>query len=312
MYNKMFECTNCGKKFDHKSRYDVHLNKINPCTKKSSICEFCHKDYSSISVLNRHLKTCKISIVVETKLKYERKIDRIKEIYLNERLEALNEENMRLKNEIILLKSQTRNITINGDVDSINNGTVINKVSNREKYTHVFPLGKFKTDVVVNICVENARICDKLKIALGKGDVINPVLIIYKAVHMNSTYNEYKNISYKDGQFMAIVENQGWIPVSWEFICEKIYPEIDIVLRRTYDKMEYGSKKGNRAKNALESFYKMSIADIKELKNKVKETSTRVFNNHNIVGIISAESSKSSTDSYEYDSDSYESDEESS
>lgn len=300
----MFVCKKCKAKFEYYSYYERHISRISSCVNDPFACLPCNKIYQSKSALNKHLSKC------------------VYKLMDNQKKDLQGEFEMRLQHEIGLLKNAIikhsgNNITINGDVDiNNNNNTVINKLSKREKYTHVFPLGKFKTDVVLNICVENARICDKLKIALGKGDVINPVLIIYKAVHMNSTYNEYKNVSYKDGQFMAVVENQGWIPVSWEFICEKMDPEIDIVLRRAYDKMEYKSKKGNRAKDALESFYKMSIADIKELKNKVKETSTRVFNNHNIVGIISAESSKSSTDSYEYDSesdsDSYESDDESS
>lgn len=106
MYNKMFECIDCGAKFNHKSRYDAHINRITSCIPPTTTCQYCRKNYSSTSALNRHLKTCNLGILFETKMEYERKIDCMKIIHLNERIKSLTQENMQLKDEYMRFKTQ--------------------------------------------------------------------------------------------------------------------------------------------------------------------------------------------------------------
>nr|QZX42592.2 C2H2 type zinc finger protein [Mimivirus sp.]URM62527.1 C2H2 type zinc finger protein [Mimivirus sp.] len=69
----IFICNKCSKQFDHRSKYNRHLERIRSCTNRKNIsgsktskniidnkCKHCKRDFSRKDSLTRHSKVCKI------------------------------------------------------------------------------------------------------------------------------------------------------------------------------------------------------------------------------------------------------------
>ncbi|AUV59019.1 hypothetical protein [Acanthamoeba polyphaga mimivirus] len=78
----IYTCDKCSKQFDHKSKYNRHIERIRSCANKKNIsgsktakklpdhkCKYCKKKFSRKDSLNRHLNSCKIKNPVIKKSK---------------------------------------------------------------------------------------------------------------------------------------------------------------------------------------------------------------------------------------------------
>ncbi len=170
-----YVCKKCGTDFKKKWNYEYHINRKNPCIgtpinnlenreiKNEKIenienellieykCEYCMKEYSSSSNLNKHIKTCKIKINIENEKKdfLELKKEKSKKGYNSddnkeEKTKIIEKDNMinidyfkgkdieTIKNELIQLKSNVYQQLFNSDnekVISIN----LNENNNKNK-----------------------------------------------------------------------------------------------------------------------------------------------------------------------------------
>ncbi|QGR54392.1 zinc finger domain-containing protein [Moumouvirus maliensis] len=74
----IFTCDKCFKEFDHRSKYNRHLERIRSCVKKknisgskttrqviNNICKHCKREFSRKDSLARHLNTCKYKTVTK-------------------------------------------------------------------------------------------------------------------------------------------------------------------------------------------------------------------------------------------------------
>lgn len=101
-----YACDKCGKKYDHKSTYMHHINRLTDCKKlkqrKEEIskkidteCEKCMKVFTRKADLKRHVKSCKIIMIDNLKVEL---YDKIKEEIKKELLEELQKE---IKKELL-------------------------------------------------------------------------------------------------------------------------------------------------------------------------------------------------------------------
>lgn len=303
----MWKCDKCSSLFQYRYQYDRHLNKKIPCDSVNidMACEYCEREFYSVYTKNRHVDKCKYNYNSKLAECYNKIATLKKELDNSKNLLLIQKDN-----EIVTLKTICTNLSnrpIHNNNNIRGNNNIINaNVIKHEPYFHVYPLGKITADVVSNICVKNKKIGLKITTCLGKGDCVNAIGYIFKAIHMSSKYKEYHNISYVDDKFICLVENEGWVHKSWEYICEKLDFEIDNALRRNYDEMDYKSKKGKRALRAMEDLFKVELYTVKELQDAAKKcVLDNIPNNHNVKGMYSVESSQEDSDS----ESSYESDE---
>jgi hypothetical protein len=148
--DNIFICDKCGKEFKYKKSLIYHQNKKIPCDNNNNDkykCNYCNKELSKTTKINKHLKTCKI--YNEYELKQEKKNNnkelkilnnKVKEIEffveeqknINEEQKNINEEQNNkineLKKEIEILKN--KNNKINKEVNMLKK--IIKKEKNKE------------------------------------------------------------------------------------------------------------------------------------------------------------------------------------
>ena len=152
-----YQCANCLKEFNKKSNYTSHLNRKYSCKKieieslkyskdGSSIpkeeyieinntCNYCNRTYSTISNLNKHLKSCKEKDKEELK-------EELLSLLIKEQDKIKDEQNLYLKHKIELLQEQLKikNKTINShnNINSNNNNQTINILAyNKTDMSHI-------------------------------------------------------------------------------------------------------------------------------------------------------------------------------
>lgn len=278
----MWKCNKCNAEFDYISRYNRHINRSTDCSSKNTVCEYCKKTYANNFALRRHLIICPDKKDLEIKIRDEMIVK------LQNKLDTKTDQTIDILTTICKNLS-TRQVNIN---NNIIHGTVV-----KEPYLHIIPLGKIKTDTAINICVRNEKIAGKIIVKLGKGDVIGPVLLIFKALHMDKNRKDLQNIAYVNNKYVCFIDREGWVQRPWEFICNQISMEIEIVLRRCYDLMDYKSKRAERAVKALNEFFKIHLSEIHPLKKMAATIDIECnMNNHLIPGMYSIESSLDNSD----------------
>ena len=141
--DNIFICDKCGKEFKYKKSLIYHQNKKIPCDNNNNDkykCNYCNKELSKTTKINKHLKTCKI--YNEYELKQEKKNNnkelkilnnKVKEIeFFVEEQKNINEEQNNkineLKKEIEILKN--KNNKINKEVNMLKK--IIKKEKNKE------------------------------------------------------------------------------------------------------------------------------------------------------------------------------------
>ena len=140
--DNIFICDKCGKEFKYKKSLIYHQNKKIPCDNNTDKykCNYCNKELSKTTKINKHLKTCKI--YNEYELKQEKKNNnkelkilnnKVKEIeFFVEEQKNINEEQNNkineLKKEIEILKN--KNNKINKEVNMLKK--IIKKEKNKE------------------------------------------------------------------------------------------------------------------------------------------------------------------------------------
>ena len=146
--DNIFICDKCGKEFNRKSYLIKHKNRKIPCNNTDKYkCNYCNKELSKTTKINKHLKTCKI--YNEYELKQEKKNNnkelkilnnKVKEIEIfveeqkniNEEQKNINEEQNNkineLKKEIEILKN--KNNKINKEVNMLKK--IIKEEKNKE------------------------------------------------------------------------------------------------------------------------------------------------------------------------------------
>ena len=152
-----YTCERCNKTFNHKSNYDQHLNRLNPCTKINNtleiinnppvFCEHCSKPFVNKYSKQRHEATVCFEKIKEQKLDEPLDIhDELKEIKEKNRKleEKLAELELMLKKGINPIVAQTTNNTNMNNNNNIlthtNSHNVQNIVVNmygKENLTHI-------------------------------------------------------------------------------------------------------------------------------------------------------------------------------
>ncbi len=165
-------CEKCNKEFDKKSNYNVHINKKKSCLKNvlnkdntikifqnipnnskifhkaenniniDNECKFCHKIYSQVYNLNKHLKTCKT--------KKQKECDK-EEIFkqLIEKQDELTKQNNQQKEMIQTLITQVAKLTNS----KLNNKNIVknsnNKTTNSNNTTNIIMMDFGKEDLQI-------------------------------------------------------------------------------------------------------------------------------------------------------------------
>ncbi len=69
----VYTCDRCDKCFNRKNKFDLHMNRIYPCKINKDknetpeyFCELCNETYARLDTMNRHLKSKKHEINVNT------------------------------------------------------------------------------------------------------------------------------------------------------------------------------------------------------------------------------------------------------
>ena len=139
--DNIFICDKCGKEFNRKSYLIKHQNRKIPCNNTDKYkCNYCNKELSKTTKINKHLKTCKI--YNEYELKQEKKNNnkelkilnnKVKEIeiFVEEQKNINEEQNNKineLKKEIEILKN--KNNKINKEVNMLKK--IIKEEKNKE------------------------------------------------------------------------------------------------------------------------------------------------------------------------------------
>jgi hypothetical protein len=204
-------CTTCKKDFKQKSNLLSHLRRKKPClhiitdittsiiespqkttkspqkTTKSPqkttkeekeiedklICEYCKKKYSRIDALNRH------------KMNYCKK--------KSNKIEELTEENIRLKEELLLTKRKDKTIL------KIHNNTNIANNTNIEK----------QTNITINFGEEDIKRLTENEILTSLKSLSNCFQNFVKVIHLNDRLPEYSNILINNmrSEFGSIIED---------------------------------------------------------------------------------------------------------
>lgn len=281
----MIKCKDCGKIFNFRYLLLRHVNKTNKCfdPKPDTFeCKHCNKIYKSKSSLKRHLDNCRYY----KEFKMQNIISELQTTIINQK----DDEIRNLRSLCSAALSQTVKITNTNNI--VFNDAKVSKII--EPYSPTTPVGQVRTDDVMDICVRDKKRSGKIIIQLGKGDVIGPILYIFKSLHMNKHRKDLQNIAYVDNKHMCVVEGEGWVCRSWKYICTKINMEIEIALRRCYDLMDYKSKKAERAVNAMQEIFKIHLSEVVALKDLSKTIEVPDnMNNHIITGMYSTETSQS-------------------
>ena len=146
--DNIFICDKCGKEFNRKSYLIKHQNRKIPCNNNTDKykCNYCNKELSKTTKINKHLKTCKI--YNEYELKQEKKNN-------NKELKILNNK----VKEIEIFVEEQKNI--NDEQKNINEAdpTCGQRINNKQRRQ-----------------LENKKAYDSEKdtnIELGFGDVTN-------------------------------------------------------------------------------------------------------------------------------------------
>jgi hypothetical protein len=151
-----YTCERCNKTFNHKSNYDQHLNRLNPCTKINNtleiinnppvFCEHCSKPFVNKYSKQRHEATVCFEKIKEQKLDESLDIhDELKEIKEKNRKleEKLAELELMLKkgiNPIVAQTTNNTNMNNNNILTHTNSHNVQNIVVNmygKENLTHI-------------------------------------------------------------------------------------------------------------------------------------------------------------------------------
>ena len=150
-----YTCERCNKTFNHKSNYDQHLNRLNPCTKINNtleiinnppvFCEHCSKPFVNKYSKQRHEATVCFEKIKEQKLDEPLDIhDELKEIKEKNRKleEKLAELELMLKKGINPIVAQTTNNTNNNNnilthTNSHNVQNIVVNMYGKENLTHI-------------------------------------------------------------------------------------------------------------------------------------------------------------------------------
>ena len=258
----LYTCEKCNKTFNKKSNYQSHLNKKNPCIKKeiknnnNSIifqnipndskifqnknnceniktkCAHCSKIFSTVTNLNKHLRTsCKVK--KQNELDKEQIFKQLLEQnnkQLNEYKEQLDSALKQIKvlsNEVTRLKSNKKSIK-NNNVSINSNNTTTNNIIN------IVDFGK--EDLTI---VDKAEFVKVLNNRAINGFKITDELV--KAIHFNDKYPQLNNVYISDinrNKFMIVQDNK------WTLThVDQIPRVIENAVQYSYDKNEELSKK---------------------------------------------------------------------
>jgi hypothetical protein len=147
-------CLQCKKEFIKKGNLDRHI--LTTHNQKRYDCKTCNKQYSHISSLSRHSKTCKMIPIEENQLvKYNtnNSVEQFKRVY-DDHKDKITEEQY---NKIItIIKNADKEVLQNGITVNINNSNnsnnnIINNVTNT-----VTNIDKFHIDIFLNDTCKNA------------------------------------------------------------------------------------------------------------------------------------------------------------
>ncbi len=205
----IYKCVHCNVEFPKKWNYDYHMNRKNPCKgieikKEVSewACEYCYKDYSSKSSLNKHLKVCRMNKKDEKC--EESESDKIK-----------NELNRELKDSISQFKDELSS-QIKSEILDIKN-IIFEKQADITSYqiTNHFT---FLTQIQQNINVNSfgKESLDKLNPEFCVNLLASPresVPRLVEEIHCNEEQPSNMNIILpnKDLPFIYVYENNRWI-----------------------------------------------------------------------------------------------------
>ena len=244
MKNKTkFMCIDCNHIFQRQKHLDSHTEK-KACKNVKYKCKYCEKGFTTDNSMYRHMKhVCKI-----------KKTDNDKKDEILEKLIKLEEENDKLKQELIRIKQKNKIIYNNSiNNNSINNGTINNII--------LIGYGK---EAIANI--------DKQDILKSLKNGFYSTLHLTEAVHFNPKYPEYHNIyisNIKDKYAMMYDGIEWTLTIKTELI-DKLYED-----KKNYieDNMEnFIDSLSSSQFNALKRWLIMDNdhAKIKEIKDKIK------------------------------------------
>jgi len=293
--DNIFICGKCSKEFKYKKSLIYHQNKKIPCDDNNNKykCNYCNKELSKTTKINKHLKTCKI--YNEYELKQEKKNN-------NKELKILNNK----VKEIEIFVEEQKNIN---EVQKNINVEQNNKINTLKKEIELLKNKNNKINKEVNILKkiikeeknkENKNVYDKIKIS--KEDRIRYLksnLNIYELVvdtFIKSYYvNEQKPenhllyITDKNRNKIKYYEGNKWLDGDKRIILRKVMRNciIQILNIDKNDKEEIELEKNiwrYTSEDAIDLFYLRSAFSL--TLNEREEECKRIYNT--ILSIMSS------------------------
>lgn len=224
-------------------------------------CKYCYKIFSRQDSLKRHLKdNCKEmeksnqeSLILKQILEEMR----FHQKSMDEKMEAMKNENIELKNKIGELESNNTKI-VNSNNNCNNNTTQNNQINNNN--INIIAFGKEKLEEIVS-----DEICKKI---LFRGFEAVPKLVEY--IHFNEKKPEYHNcyIPNMRGKYAIVFDGSNW----------KLENSIDVIEKLTENKKDFLESKFDDFYESLNEETKTKFgrflleADTDVVKNRYKES----------------------------------------
>jgi len=213
----MKKCEKCGGTFDNEWKYQRHISRKTSCEPiieiegdyEETMCKSCGHDFSNIYNLRRHLQSC----VIHNDLKLQVKLQLEKE--WKKKIREMEEENKRLKLEILELTPIDASVNVEGDH---NNLTVNNNIHNGD----IICFDRYAIREMLDIILSEKNgnkakarsIKEKLRTHLSNGDIEGLFSYMLNLIHNNDDFPQGKNIfksrsgPYKDS-YITMGKN-GW------------------------------------------------------------------------------------------------------
>jgi hypothetical protein len=259
-----YTCLKCNKSFKQKGHLEHHETK-NACKEYSHHCKLCDKGFTTASSMYRHIRNnCQVKKKddVEKNGIYERLValenNNLHMIETNRRqsktekkMNDLEDDNKKLKNEIKLLREGSNVFTHN--VFNVNTGTI----------NHIHLVGYGNEDI--------SRL-DKNTMLKILQHGYNSTLKLTEAIHFNPKYPEYHNVyitNMKD-KYAMMFDGENWTLTIKDDLINKIYDDKKNYIEENLD--DFIESLSMSRKKALERWLATDDDDkkIKEIKENIK------------------------------------------